>query len=93
MQPLPFLLPKLSERAKRNTRLGLELRMDTIEIKIAEINDEIKLYQAYLRFDEMPNKKWIRHVIATLKKKLTKRKLQLARYNRRYTRLKAEGKI
>ena len=80
-----------SERAKRNTRNGIELRMAVIIARMAEIHEEIKLYRAYKK--KGLNARFINRVITALNKKLANRRSQLARYKARYARLKREGKI
>ena len=80
-----------SARAKKNSKAGITLRMKVIEARIEEIKKEISLYKRYRR--SLPNKKWIDHVIATLNRKLDKRKSQLRRYKLRYAKWEREGKI
>jgi uncharacterized protein (UPF0335 family) len=83
---------KHSERAKAGTRLPLKLRTDTIKQRIASIEAEIKLYTGYLKYQGL-NKKWIRTVIASNKKKLAKRKATLKVYEARWTDYKKRGLI
>lgn len=80
-------MAKRSERAKKNHRDSINLRIGIIEIRIAEIQLEIQLYQ------KLGHTKFARRVLVALRKKLTKRNSQLARYYRRKARLKQEGKI
>ncbi len=77
-----------SERAKRNTRDGILLRMGTVEASIKQIKAEIVLYKRYA------HSAFAKRVLRVLKfKKLPRRQRQLARYKARYARLKKEGKV
>ena len=77
-----------SERAKKNHRDGINLRIGIIQAKIAEIQKEIKLYE------RLAHTKFARRVLHVLKtKKLPTRKRQLARYIARKAKLKREGRI
>ncbi len=77
-----------SERAKKNHRDGMLLRMGTIRARIREIQSEIRLYKRFA------HTKFARRVLKVLvTKKLPTRKRQLARYKARWNRLKREGKI
>jgi len=81
---------RYSDRARRNSRLGIELRMKTIQAKIKEINTEIVLYT---RYQKSLRSRWIARVLVVLRRKLRIRQGQLGRYKERYDRLKKEGKI
>jgi len=78
---------KYSERAKKNTRDGINLRIGVIETRIEGIKKEIRLYE------RLAHTIFARRVLTALKRKLIKRKSQLTRYLRRKVRLKKEGKI
>ncbi len=77
-----------SERAKKNHRDGMLLRIGSIEARIKAIQTEIKLYR---RFAHTAFARRVLRVLVT--KKLPTRKRQLARYRARWNRLKREGKI
>ena len=64
------------------------MRIGMIEAKIEEIKAEIKLYR---RFGRSTFARRVLHMLVS--RKLPMRKKQLARYNRRYARLKKEGKV
>ena len=77
-----------SERARKNHRDSINLRIGIIEARITEIKKEIQLYQ------RLAHTKFARRVLFVLRtRKLPKRQKQLARYRRRKTRLEKEGKI
>jgi len=82
-------------RAKRNSTNGIQLRMKTIQLKIAEINKEISLYTRYRK--KFPRGtstyKWIGRVIVVLARKKLIRTAQLGRYKDRYEQRKREGKV
>ncbi len=81
-------MPRHSEKAKRNSRDGINLRIGIIEARIVEIKKEIKLYE------RLSHTKFARRVLFVLRtRKLPKRQKQLARYRARKARLKREGKI
>ena len=80
-----------SERAKRNTRLGVDLRIRTIEARIAGIKKEIALYRKYQRYGLSPN--FIKRVLTALEHKLAERQRVLKVYKERRARYKREGKI
>jgi len=80
-----------SPRARKNTRLGIELRIKTIEVRINELREEIVLYQRYKRMGL--NQKFLNQVIKSVTKKIAIRTQQLRRYKVRYARLWREGKI
>lgn len=80
-----------SPRARRNTKLGIELRIKTIEVRIKELREEIVLYQRYKRMGL--NQKFLNQVIKSVTKKIAIRTSQLRRYKARYARLWREGKI
>jgi len=80
-----------SPRARKNTRLGIELRIKTIEVRIKELGEEIVLYRRYKRMGL--NQKFLNQVIIVVNKKIVMRKSQLRRYKARYARLWREGKI
>lgn len=82
---------RYSPRARRNSRLGIELRIKTIETRIKELYEEIALYNRYKRMGL--NQKFLNRVIIVTNKKITIRKGQLSRYKARHARLKREGKI
>ena len=77
-----------SERAKRNHRDGINLRIGIIEARIQEIEREITLYQ---RLAHTAFARRVLHVLRT--RKLPTRKRQLARYLARRALLRREGKI
>lgn len=77
-----------SQRARKNSRDGINLRIGIIEARIVEIKKEIKLYE---RFSHTA---FGRKVLRVLRhRKLPLRMRQLARYKRRKARLQREGKI
>jgi len=80
-----------SPRARKNTRLGIELRIKTIEVRIKELREEIVLYRRYKRMGL--NQKFLNQVIIVVNKKIAIRTQQLRRYKARYARLWREGKI
>jgi len=80
-----------SPRARKNTRLGIELRIKTIEVRIKELHEEVKLYRRYKKMGL--NQVFCTKVIRSTIKKIATRKEQLARYKARYARLWKEGKI
>lgn len=80
-----------SPRARKNTRLGIELRIKTIEVRIKELREEIVLYRRYKKMGL--NQKFLNHVIIVVTKKIAIRTQQLRRYKARYARLWREGKI
>ncbi len=77
-----------SERARKNTRDGILLRIGAVEANIKKIKAEIVLYKRYAH--SAFAKRVLRHLVSS---KLPRRQSQLARYKRRYARLKKEGKI
>ena len=77
-----------SERARRNSRDGINLRIGVIQARILEIKKEIRLYE---RFAHTPFARRVLYVLRT--RKLPTRQRQLARYLRRKSRLQREGKI
>ena len=78
---------KHSERAKKNSRDGINLRIGVIEARIVEIKKEIKLYERYA------HTRFARRVLSALRKKLVTRNRQLARYRARKQRLIETGQI
>jgi len=80
-----------SKRAKEGTRIGLDLRIAIIKKRISELHSEVTTYNSYL--GRGLNDKWIRHVIATVKKKIKTREAQLKRYLDRKARYKKGGWI
>ena len=76
-----------SERAKKNSRDGINLRILTIESRITGIKREITLLK---RYGHSP---FTRRLAIVLKRKLKKRQSQVARYYARKRRLKNQGKI
>ncbi len=77
-----------SERAKKNSRDGIDLRIGIIEARVLEIKKEIKLYERYAHSN------FARRVLTVLRtRKLPTRLRQLARYKARKAKLKREGKI
>jgi len=82
---------RYSERAKRNSRNGINMRIAIMEERIVELNREVSTYKRYL--NRGMNDRWIRHLIATVIKKIRVRKAQLKRYTDRRARLKRTGQI
>ena len=83
-----------SDRAKRNSTNGIRLRIDTIFLKIEEIEKEIVLYIRYQKkFPLGTTYSWISKVLRVLRKKKRIRQAQLARYKDRYAQRKREGKV
>jgi len=80
-----------SGRARRGSRLGIDLRISVIKTKLAELQREVTTYKRYL--NRGLNDRWIKHVIATIQKKIRKRTVELNRYLARRARWKREGKI
>ena len=76
-----------SKRAKKNHLNGINLRIGVIQIRIASIKEEIKLYKGFT------HTKFTRKVLNTLKQKIKKREQQLDRYLKRKTKLKSTGQI
>ncbi len=77
-----------SERAKKNSRDGINLRIGVIEARVAGIKKEIKLYERFA------HSAFAQRVLRVLRhRKLPTRLRQLARYKRRKARLQREGKI
>lgn len=80
-----------SPRARKNTRLGIELRIKTIEVRIKELHEEVILYRRYKKMGL--NQKFLTRVIQSTIRKIASRKVQLREYKDRYARLWREGKI
>ena len=82
---------RYSERARRNSRNGINMRIQIMEDRLLELNREVHTYKHYL--NRGLNDKWIRHVIVTVQRKIRVRQAQLKRYTNRRARLRREGKI
>jgi len=81
-------MSRYSDRAKKNHRDGINLRIGIIQARILEIKAEIRLYERFA------HTKFARRVLYVLRtRKLPTRQRQLARYLRRKARLKRLGKI
>lgn len=80
-----------SPRARKNTRLGIELRIKTIEVRIKELREEVKLFRRYKKMGL--NHKFLNRVIWSTNSKIATRKMALKEYKDRHSRLKREGKI
>jgi len=76
-----------SKRAKKNHSDGINLRIGVIQVRLASIKKEIKLYERFA------HTKFARKVLNTLKQKIKKREQQLNRYLRRKDNLKKTGQI
>jgi len=82
---------KYSDRARRNTRNGIDMRILIIKDRIAGLQKEAKDYSRYL--NKGLNDKWIRKVITTVNRKISTRKQQLRLYETRRTRWLKQGRI
>jgi hypothetical protein len=71
--------------------MGIDLRISIIKTRIEEMKREVTTYKRYL--NRGLNDRWMKHVIATIQKKIRKRTVQLNRYLARRARWKREGKI
>ena len=84
-------MTRFSERAKKNTRLGIDIRIAVIKARLAELKEERALYQRYARMGL--NKTFCNRVIRALNDKIITRTQQLNRYLSRRARWKREGRI
>ncbi len=78
---------RYSERARKNHRDGINLRIGIIRVRIAGIKKEIKLYET------LSHTKFGRKVLNGIRKKLVTRNKQLDRYLTRKAKLKSTGQI
>ena len=63
-------MSRYSDRARRNTRNGIDMRIAIIKARMNELLKEIATYNRYL--GRGLNDRWIKHVMTTIAKKWTK---------------------
>ncbi len=80
-----------SERAKKNTRAGIEARIALIGAKIRELREEKQIYIKYKK--RGLNATFCNKVIRAINNKIITRTQQLNRYISRKQRWQREGKI
>jgi len=70
-----------SERARKNSRLGIDARMAVIRANIEELKKEKRIYESYKKRGLNPS--FCNSVIRVIIRKVAMRINQLARYERR----------